>query len=250
MITGDTFNEQTIIVTGTAQGIGKACAELFTDSGATVIGADIRDQSETVSACSAYSGTFQPVTTDITEQSDVDAVVERAKEEGGIDVVVNVAGVVTRSSIEAYADADWDNSLAINLTGPFRLIRAAVSELKATNGTVVNISSIYGHIGRDDRSSYASSKAGLDGLTRALAAELGPDGVRVNSVSPGFIETPMTEPYMDDDSVIADFLEQTPLRRLGKPSDVASVVGFLASDASAYVTGETILVDGGRAKSE
>ncbi len=244
------FSEKTAIITGTARGIGRACAEIFTENGATVIGADIRDQSKTVESCENCSGTFEPVHADVTDNEEVDGIIEAAIATGSVDILVNVAGVVNRDPLESYTDEDWDKSLAINLTGPFRLARAAVPELKKNSGSIVNISSIYGHVGRNNRSSYASSKAGLDGLTRAWAAELGPAGIRVNSVSPGFIRTPMTEPYMNDEEALNSFLEQTPLRRLGEPSDVASVVAFVASDAASYVSGETILVDGGRASSE
>lgn len=244
------FETDTILVTGSARGIGRACTVQFADGGATVVGGDVRDQSETAALCSETDGGFHPVTADVTEQDDVKALVERALEFGGIDVVVNIAGVVKRGPIESHTDADWSGSLDINLTGPFRILRSAAPSLRDGGGRVVNVSSIYGQIGAAERVGYAASKSGLEGLTRSLAAEFGDDGVRVNAVAPGFIETPMTEQYTDDEAALERFRGMTALDRLGKPEDVADVVTFLASDRSSYVTGETILVDGGRATVE
>ncbi len=244
------FETDTVLVTGSARGIGRACTVQFAAGGATVVGGDIRDQSETGRLCSETAGSFHPLTVDVTERGDIETLVGRALEFGDIDVVVNVAGVVERGPIESHTDADWSNSLDINLTGPFRILREAAPSLRASGGRVVNVSSIYGQIGAAERVGYAASKSGLEGLTRSLAAEFGGDGVRVNAVAPGFIETAMTEQFMDDEPALDRFRGMTALDRLGNPEDVADVVTFLASDRSAYVTGETILVDGGRATVE
>ena len=163
---------------------------------------------------------------------------------------MNVAGIVERASLTEYGDEAWDRIVAINLTAPFRLAREAAPHLRESGGAIVSVSSIYGQIGAGERAGYAATKAGVEGLTRALAAELGPDGVRANAVAPGFIWTPMTEPYRGDDEARERFRAQTALDRLGDPEDVAGVVGFLASDEAAFVTGETVLVDGGRATLE
>jgi NAD(P)-dependent dehydrogenase (short-subunit alcohol dehydrogenase family) len=250
MQTTSSFEGETVIVTGSARGIGQACVVAFVERGGTVIGGDLRDQSQTKAACADAPGRFEPIEADVTEQADVRRLVEAASDTGRIDVLVNAAGIVRKSAIGDHSDGDWEDSLEVNLSGPFRLIRAAIPALREDGGRIVNISSIYGQIGAAERASYASSKSGLEGLTRALAAELGPDDVRVNAVAPGFIETPMTEPYLDDKEAIEEFQSITALDRLGDPDEVASVVVFLSGEGASYVTGETILVDGGRATIE
>lgn len=244
------FAGRTVLATGTARGIGRACAVRFAERGATVVGGDRLDQSETAAACEGLPGAFDPVTVDVTDPAATAALVERAADTGRIDVLVNVAGIVAREPLATHDGEPWERSVAVNLTAPFRIAREAAPHLRATGGAVVNISSIYGQIGAAERAGYASTKAGLEGLTRALAAELGEDGVRANAVAPGFIETPMTEPYAEDDAARERFRNLAALDRLGNPAEVASVVSFLASDDASFVTGETVLVDGGRATVE
>lgn len=245
-----TFAGETVLITGTARGIGRACAVRFAERGATVVGGDRLDQSETAAACADLPGAFEPVTADVTDPAAVEALVERAADTGRVDAVVNVAGIVAREPLATHDGEPWERSVAINLSAPFRTAREAAPHLRKTAGAVVNISSIYGQIGATERAGYASTKAGLEGLTRALAAELGEDGVRANAVAPGFIETPMTEPYAEDDAARERFRDLAALERLGDPTEVASVVSFLASDDASFVTGETVLVDGGRATVE
>ncbi len=244
------FGDETVLLTGSARGIGRACAVYFATRGATVIGGDRLDQSETVTACAELPGMFDPVAADVTDSAAVTALIERAADTGCIDAVVSVAGVVAREPLATHDGEAWERSVAVNLTAPFQLVREAAPHLRETGGSVVTVSSIYGQIGAANRAGYVATKAGLEGLTRAVAAELGQDGVRANAVAPGFIQTPMTEPYADDDTARGRFRDLTVLDRLGEPEEVAEVVGFLASDHATYVTGETVLVDGGRATVE
>ena len=244
------FAGETVLITGTARGIGRACAVRFAERGATVVGGDRLDQSETAGTCTDLPGAFEPVAADVTDPEAVEALVERAADTGRVDAVVNVAGIVAREPLATHDGEPWERSVAVNLTAPFRIAREAAPHLRKTGGAVVNISSIYGQIGAAERAGYASTKAGIEGLTRALAAELGEDGVRANAVAPGFIGTPMTEPYAEDDAARERFRELAALERLGGPGEVASVVTFLASDDASFVTGETVLVDGGRATVE
>ena len=245
-----TFEDRTVLLTGSAGGLGRACASYFVDRGGTVIGGDLNDSAETAAACVDGPGRFEAVAADVTDPAAVAALVERAVETGRLDAVVNVAGIIERAPVTEYGDEAWDRVVATNLTAPFRLAREAVPHLRETGGAVVTISSIYGQLGASQRAGYAATKSGVEGLTRALAAELGPDGVRANAVAPGFIWTPMTAKYRDDDDAREQFRAGTALGRLGNPEDVAPVVGFLASDDAAFVTGETVLVDGGRATVE
>lgn len=240
------FTDRTVVITGAAGGIGQACGEAFANRGATVIAGDISDCTSLVEATADAPGEVHPVEADVREPADLEALVERATDDGGLDVLVNGAGIVARESIAELSPDRWHDVLETNLTGAYNAIRAATEPLCASSGSIVTVSSMLSHVGYADRVAYSASKGGLDGMTRSLATELGPAGVRVNAVNPGFIRTEMTEPHLEAGKE-DQFREKTSLDRLGEPSDVADLVTFLASDRASFISGETILIDGGQA---
>jgi 3-oxoacyl-[acyl-carrier protein] reductase len=250
--------EATAIVTGAAHGIGRAICVELARAGAVVwacdvLGAALEETRHCVMAASARPCHADLV--DVTEPRRVTAFVDRVlAAAGGIDVLVNnaggVAGQVMRP-IEEVTDADWRRIFAVNLDAAFHFTRAVVPSMKARRrGSIVNISSAAGRsYSLTGIQAYASAKAGLLGLTRQVARELGPYGIRANSVAPGVVlSNPTTERHweaMGEDGQ-RELLESVALRRLGRPEDIAGVVVFLASEEAAYVTGQTLGVDGGR----
>lgn len=186
---------------------------------------------------------------DVRREADVvRAVCTAAKDLGGIDVVVNAAGVTAKGDVATTDPAAWRSLLEINLTGTFVVCHEAVPYLRRSHdGVIVTISSVYSLIGGRDRAAYSTSKGGLDALTRSMAADLAKDGIRVNAVNPGFIRSPMTEPSLRDPKAMRFFRSATLLPRLGEPQDVADAILYLAAPASGFVTGVCLAVDGGRA---
>ncbi|MFC4544107.1 SDR family NAD(P)-dependent oxidoreductase [Halosolutus amylolyticus] len=226
----------------------RACARSLAERGATVVAGDVADCDAVVADATDLPGTIRAIDADVREPADLDRLVAEATErgDGSLDVLVNNAGVIAREPIDDLAPEQWDEVIETNLTGAYNAISAATPALRASSGAIVTISSLLSHVGYRDRAAYSASKGGLDAMTRALAAELGPDGVRVNAVNPDFIRTEMTRTHLDEGREDA-FREKTAIDRLGDPEDVAAVVAFLASDRAAFVSGETILVDGGQA---
>jgi len=247
----DRLADQTALVTGAASGIGRAIALRFAREGANVVVADIREEPreggepthERIEAETDRRAQF--VETDVSAVSDIAAAVDTATETfGGLDVMVNNAGVFRANQpVEAVEPDDYDWLMDINLRGVYFGSQLAAEAMRgAGGGAIVNLSSIAGLVGYPGASVYCGSKGGITNLTRALALELGPDGVRVNAINPGVIETAMTT---EDTAVAGTMDEQIPLRRDGQPEDVADAALFLASDESAYITGHNLVVDGG-----
>lgn len=237
------------VITGSAGAIGSATAEWFLARGGTVIAVD---REEPPQPEGATDDRFIPVALDVTAPDAVEQIRGTLQTEcagAPIDVLVNGAGQIAYGDLAEHPPDVWAATMDVNLTAAYRLIRGLRGAL-ASDASIVNISSVYGHIGAGGKVSYVASKSGLEGLTRALAAELGEAGIRVNAVAPGFIWSAMTEHYRDAPDRLERFRDNSALRRLGEPAEVASVVGFLASDAASYITGESILVDGGRALTE
>lgn len=250
---------ETAVITGAASGNGRAIAEAFADHGAAVVVADLQREprqggTPTDELIEERGGEAVFVECDVTDYDDCVAAVEAADEFGGIDVMVNNAGIVGPQTPLVDLDLEAYRSLIeVNLDGVFHGAKAAALELveRGDGGSIINMSSVAGMVGYGGITPYSAAKGGVRLFSYALASELGPDGIRVNAIHPGVIETAMT--IEDSPTVGTDEGEQLkatiPLRRFGEPSDVAGVCVFLASDLSAYVTAESIVIDGGNLNS-
>jgi len=248
----DRLADDTALVTGGSSGIGRAIALRFARAGADIVVADTRDTPreggepthDRIEAETDQRAEF--VDTDVSRIEDIETAVAAATDTfGGLDVMVNNAGVFRADQpVESVAADDYDWLVDINLRGVYfgSKLAAEVMTDQETGGSIVNLSSIAGLVGYPGASVYCASKGGITNLTRALALELGPEGVRVNAINPGVIETAMTT---DDSHVAGTMDERIPLRRDGQPDDVADAALFLASDDAAYVTGHNLVVDGG-----
>lgn len=232
------------LVTGSTRGIGRAIAESLAAAGArvAVVG---RDQARAAEAAAAIGSGARGFAADVSDPASVVALVEAVEKEfGQIDILVNNAGLTRDNILFRLKDDDWDTVLDANLRGAFVAIRAvARGMIKRRWGRIINIASVVGITGNKGQANYAASKAGLIGLTKSVAKELGSRNVLVNAVAPGFIETDMTAAMTPE--ARAGLAGQIPLERLGTPQDIAGVVTFLASDQAGYITGQTLVVDGG-----
>lgn len=247
------FSGKTVIVTGATSGIGRAAAEAFGREGASVliVGRDETGLAEAVTAVRLAGGTPAMCRADVTEDAAPEHVVQTAVNAfGGVDVLVNAAGVIASGSLEATTDEIWDRMMAVNARAPFRLMRAALPHLTARKGAVVNVSSVNGLRSFPGVLAYCVSKSAVDQLTRCAAIELAPLGVRINAVNPGVTVTNLHRRAGMDETQYSAFLERSktthPLGRPGHPNDIAEMIVFLASEKASWMTGETIPIDGGR----
>lgn len=235
---------RTAVVTGSTRGIGRAVAQALADSGArvAVVGRD-RDKAAAVAAeIGKGAAGFGCDVGDTAAVATLINDVEKAF--GGIDILVNNAGITKDNLVMRLKDEDWDEVLNANLRGAFAAIRAVSrGMMKKRAGRIINMASVVGITGNKGQANYAASKAGLIALTKSVAKELGSRNILVNAIAPGFIETEMTDAMTADARSALNAL--IPLERLGKPSDIAAAVVFLASDAAAYITGQVLVVDGG-----
>ena len=238
------FNKKTVIVTGSARGIGRVIAERFASLGANVVISDIdQEQAETVAGEIGHGAIG--LKANVTEIEEVENLFEKTiKEFGQIDIVVNNAGITRDGLLIRMHEKDWDMVLDINLKGAFLVTKSAAKlMMKQRYGRIVNISSVVGLTGNAGQANYSASKAGLIGLTKSTAKELGSRGITVNAVAPGFIATDMTENLPEEAK--EGFLSKVLIKRAGTPEDIASAVTFLSSDEASYITGQVLTVDGG-----
>ena len=240
-------------VTGAGSGIGRAIAQGYAREGAQVAVLDLNGDaaSETAQQILNAGGKALAFTLDVTDRDACRVMATKvAGEVGNVSILVNNAGINRRNAFTADRDAvikDWEDIIAINLNGTFNVTHAFIEQLRATRGRIVNIGSIqsFVHVRTPNSPAYTTSKHGVLGFTRALAAELGKDGVRVNAIGPGFIETPLNEKVRAaNPALVQAFVDHTPLGRAGTAEDIVGPAIFLASDMSAYVSGSIVMVDG------
>jgi len=240
------FTDKVGFVTAGATGIGFACARTIVEGGGNVMICARREESLR-EAVAELGESAAWVTCDVTSDASVDhAVAATVERFGSIELAVNSAGTAGAGPILEITTEDFERVLDVNLTGAFRCLRAEGRAMKAAGGgSIVNISSIAAALTHPWMSSYCVSKAGLDMLTRCAADELGEFGIRVNSVLPGVVATPMASMLVDRDVSRREYLRRMPISRIGKPDDIGAAVGFLLSDAAGWVTGQSVAVDGG-----
>lgn len=238
---------RTALVTGASRGIGRACALALATAGHRVILAAraMEKLEEAAAAIRAQSGEAFPIAIDFADQESIaSGISTAAKEFGRIDILVNNAGVAKDGLAVRMKRADWELVLNTNLTGPFFAIQQVLPGMMRERwGRIVNISSVVGEMGNPGQANYVASKAGLIGLTKSLAQEVGSRNITVNVIAPGFIQTDMTHSLSAE--LTEKMINQTPLRRMGTPEDVAAAVKFLSSDEAAFITGHVLAVNGG-----
>ena len=241
------LNGQVALVTGASRGIGAAIAQELGKQGATVIGtATSAGGAENINASLKAAGIKGlGMALDVNDAVQIEAVLKQiATDFGDVSILVNNAGITKDTLLMRMSEDDWDAVLSTNLKSVFRMSQAVLRPMmKARVGRIISISSVVGHMGNAGQTNYAAAKAGMAGFTKSLAAEVGSRNVTVNCVAPGFIETDMTAELPD--AIKTKMLERVPLGRLGNVNEIAVTVAFLASPSAAYITGETIHVNGG-----
>ena len=235
------------VVTGSARGIGKTIAHVLAEAGAHIVISDLNVEAgkETVDEIKATGREAIWVEADVSKSDQANQLIDQTLEKfGRLDILVNNADITRDNLLMRMSEDEWDSVIAVNLKGSYNCIRAATKIfMKQRSGRIVNIASVVGQMGNAGQANYASSKAGVIGLTKSVAKELASRNILVNAVAPGFIETAMTEKLPE--KARETLIQLIPLAKLGQPEDVARVVLFLCSNRSSYITGQVINVDGG-----
>ena len=241
------LKEKVAVITGSARGIGKSIARRLAKDGATVVICDLsmEDVSATVDELRSEGAEAFPIEANVTSMASVETMFDKVMEEfGKVDILVNNAGITRDALLVRMDESAWDSVLAVNLKGTFNCTKCVAKiMMKQKSGKIVNIASVMGLIGNVGQANYSASKAGVIGLTKSAAKELGRRNINVNAVAPGYIATKMTEilPEKEKEKI----LELIPLGCLGYPEDVANAVAFLLSDSARYITGQVLQIDGG-----
>jgi 3-oxoacyl-[acyl-carrier protein] reductase len=241
------LSQKTAIITGSARGIGKSIAEKFSENGANIVIVDILQEEidKTVESIKVANPNVIGIKCDITQENEVENLVKQVKEQfQTIDILVNNAGITRDKLLMRMSLADWEAVIRVNLTGTF-LCTQKVSKvmMRQRKGKILNIASVIGIIGNVGQANYAASKGGIIAFTKSTAKELAARNINVNAIAPGFIKTEMTEKLPDE--VVENYLKSIPLKRPGYPNDIAELALFLCSEESNYITGQTIVIDGG-----
>jgi NAD(P)-dependent dehydrogenase (short-subunit alcohol dehydrogenase family) len=245
------FDHQTAIVTGAASGIGAATARRLGREGAAVVAADqnLDGAEQTAASIRAEGGEAVAIPVDVTQRSQVEALLAAALERyDHVDVLANIAGIAHDEPFLEISDAWWNKTLAVNLTGVFYCAQVVARHMveRKIAGRIVNLASTNGLVGEENLAHYNASKFGVVGLTMTMAIELGPHHIRVNSVCPGLIKTPLTQSSYTNHAWAASYLTKIPLSRFGEPEEVAAAVAYLASEDSGFITGAQLVIDGGQ----
>jgi len=244
------YSGKVAVVTGAGSGIGRATARLLAGRGARVIGADLSIESgqQTADDIIYLGGDSKFLQLDVADPVAVETLFKSINEtEGRLDVLVNCAGIATtRAPLADYPIADWQHGINVNLNGTFYCIKYAIPLMLNTGGgAIVNLSSVMGTVSDPSGSNYCAGKHALVGMTKSVAQEYASQGIRINAVAPGIIETPMTAPHLENNEAKNHLLSATPVGRFGTPEEVAALIAFICSDEAGYINGSYYPIDGG-----
>ena len=240
------LDDKVALVTGGGRGIGAGITECFLAEGARVVVAQRKTPTGSI------AGRVDFVQTELSDSTSIEQLVANVvSSHGGIDVLVNNAGIMFEKHVTEMSEAEWDEMLSVNLKAPFLLTKHVVPVMEQRGGgTIINIGSIEGLGAHPGHTAYCASKGGIHGMTKALAVELGRSGIRVNAIAPGWIQTDLVREYVsgiaDQETLNRDLMDLHPVRRLGEPVDIGHMAVFLASEDSRFMTGQIVVVDGGR----